>query len=377
MDFPPISKEDNPEVLAEYIATHAKETGETIQDEDIPDTSDGAPLRVKGKRTKVDTESEVVVGKAKKQKVAKSEATNYDSASAPTPKRKRVKGDTSITNEEMQLALEEEQGSRPRKRQPTTKIVSPMFIVTPAMASRAKERDNKLIADKKKQAAQYLMERDEKLMAIGPENCDEYYVEKIAEVKGIAGEVAQDAVKEAWKVLEKNQGTTEAGALGSVPESVAPESTSEADRLESPLSSNPSDHNSTKVTHISVSPIISPSSSPLTDSNQDNISLSQRINMLPKLIHKTKPSIRVNPTLVGTKLAEVVMGSTIQKQTDICQKSSQPTRLKPLQEAQPSAAAEDSEDPEEPSTSNLPNFGSPSNLFSLEKHLGGELIKTP
>ena len=57
MDFPPISKEDNP---------HAKETSETIQDEDIPDTSDGAALRVKGKRTKVDTESEAPVAKAKK-----------------------------------------------------------------------------------------------------------------------------------------------------------------------------------------------------------------------------------------------------------------------------------------------------------------------
>jgi len=154
-DFPPIPKEDNPEVLAGYIAAHAKESGETTQDEDIPDSSDGAPLRVKGKRTKVDTESEAAVAKAKKQKVAKSkatnydsgkaaksEATNYDSASAPTPKRKMGKGDTSITNEEVQLALEEMDAKeqRPRKRQPAAKeIVSPMFIVTPAMASRAKE----------------------------------------------------------------------------------------------------------------------------------------------------------------------------------------------------------------------------------------------
>jgi len=106
-DFPPISKEDNPEVLAGYIAAHARESGATTQDEDIPDSSDGAPLRVKGKRTKVDAESEAAVAKAKKQKVAKSEATNYDNASAPTPKRKRGKGDTSITNEEVQLALEE------------------------------------------------------------------------------------------------------------------------------------------------------------------------------------------------------------------------------------------------------------------------------
>jgi len=65
-DFPPISKEDNPEVLAGYIAAHAKESGATTQDEDIPNSSNDAPLRVKGKRTKVDTESEVAVAKAKK-----------------------------------------------------------------------------------------------------------------------------------------------------------------------------------------------------------------------------------------------------------------------------------------------------------------------
>ena len=78
--------------------------------------------------------------------------------------------------------------------------------------------------------------------------------------------------------------------------------------------------------------------------------------------HSNQRSIRINPTLVGTELAEVVMGSTIQKS---------------LQEAQPSATAEESEDLEEPYTSNLPNFGSPLNLFSLEKHLGGEFPDTP
>jgi len=61
------------------------------------------------------------------------------------------------------------------------------------------------------------------------------------------------------------------------------------------------------------------------------------------------------------------MGTIIQK----------PTLLTPLQRAQPSAVAEDPEDPEEPSSSDLPHFGSPSNLFSLEKHLGGEFPDTP
>jgi len=62
------------------------------------------------------------------------------------------------------------------------------------------------------------------------------------------------------------------------------------------------------------------------------------------------------------------------------QKSSpqpQTTSQLPLQEEQTSAAAECSKDPEEPKTSNLPQCDSPSNLFSLERHLGGEITKTP
>jgi len=51
---------------------------------------------------------------------------------------------------------------------------------------------------------------------------------------------------------------------------------------------------------------------------------------------------------------------------------SQPTKT-PLQEEQTSAAAEGSEDPEEPKTSDLPKCDSPLNLSSLERHLGGEL----
>jgi len=321
-DFPPISKEDNPDVLAGYIAAHARESGVTTQDEDIPDSSIGAPLRVKGKRTKVDAESEAAVAKAKKQKVAKSEATNYDSskaakseatnydsASAPTPKRKRGKGDTSISNEVVQLALEEmdAEEQRPKRQSAAKEIVSPMFIVTPAMAKRAKDHADNLIAEKKKRKSQYLLERDEKLKAIRQENCAAYYVEKIAEVKRIAGEVEQDVVKEAQKILEKFQGTPETGALGSVPESAAPESTLEADRSEAPLSA--------KVTQIPVSTIIiSPSSSPLTNSDQDNITLNQKINLLPKPTPKPKSFEPMYPAILQSK------GELSQRRIDICNK---------------------------------------------------------
>ena len=83
-------------------------------------------------------------------KAAKSEATNYDNASAPTPKRKRGKGDTSITNEVVQLALEEmdAEGQRPKRQSAAEEYVSPMFIMTPAMAKRAKDHADNLVAEK-------------------------------------------------------------------------------------------------------------------------------------------------------------------------------------------------------------------------------------
>jgi len=173
-------------------------------------------------------------------------------------------------------------------------------------------------------------------------------------------------VKEAQEILKKVQGTSEAGASGSIQKSAA----SKTERSEAPLLA--------KVTQIPDSSIIiSPSSSPSTDSDQDSIPLSQKFN-LPKPTPKSKPfeavypvvlksigemsqrrvdlcnklpanyplqpsiikplnmiladthtsssinpnqtQIRVNPTLVGTGLAEVIMSSTIQK----------PTRLTPL-----------------------------------------------
>jgi len=98
-----------------------------------------------------------------------------------------------------------------------------MFIVTPEMAKRAKEHADKLTADKKKKDAQYIAERDAKLKAVGLGDCDKFYVDKLVEVKAIADEVEQDAVKEAQEILKKTQGTSEAGASGPVPESAASE----------------------------------------------------------------------------------------------------------------------------------------------------------
>ena len=60
-------------------------------------------------------------------------------------------------------------------------------------------------------------------------------------------------------------------------------------------------------------------------------------------------------------------------------KLSKPSPKPPLQlqAEQCSAAADCPEDPEDPPTSDLPHCDSPSNLFSLERQLGGEITKTP
>jgi len=99
-----------------------------------------------------------------------------------------------------------------------------------------------------------------------------------------------------------------------------------------------------KVTQTSDLPSIIPTHlSKPNESDHDDIPLGQRMKSLPK------PSSQPQQT----------------------------TQQSPLQAGQSSAAAEGSEDPEEPNTCDLPQCDSPSNLFSLERHLGGEITKTP
>jgi len=99
---------------------------------------------------------------------------------------------------------------------------------------------------------------------------------------------------------------------------------------------------SAKVTQTSDLPFIIPTQ-PSNESDHDDIPLGQRM----KELHKPSPQPQ------------------------------QTTSQTPLQAEQSSAAAEGTEDPEDPPTSNLPQCDSPSNLFSLERHLGGEITKTP
>jgi len=205
----------------------------------------------------------------------------------------------------------------------------PMFVMTPAMAKMTKEYVDTMIAEKKQKKADYLAAREEKLQSLGLENCDEYFVQKIAEVRQIAGSVEQQAVAEVTEMLEKISEASEAD--GSV---AAPESASVAEVLEA----------SVKVIQTSSLPFIIPTHiSPSSDSDLDDIPIGQRMRKLQK------PSPQPQQT----------------------------TSQLPLQAEQSSAVAECTEDPEDPPTSDLPQCDSPSNLFSLERHLGGEITKTP
>ena len=193
--------------------------------------------------------------------------------------------------------------------------------MTPEMVKHADEKAKKMIADKKQQKIDYLAARDASLKELGLENCDEYFVQKIAEVKQIAGLMEQETVEKAKEILEQILQTSEVDASEAAPESASVAVASEA---------------SAKEIQSSDLPTTSPTPLPTSnDSDHDDIPLGQRMKKLPKL----SPQIQ------------------------------QTTKQPPLQEKQSSAATEGSEDPEEPNTCDLPQCDSPSNLFSLERHL--------
>jgi len=83
--FPPIYKEDPPDVRAQFVYEHWKTTGETIKYYDIPDTMYGGALPVAKKR------------KSKKKATSEAVDEEEEEASEPKPKRaKKEKGASSV-----------------------------------------------------------------------------------------------------------------------------------------------------------------------------------------------------------------------------------------------------------------------------------------
>jgi len=209
------------------------------------------------------------------------------------------------------------------------KYETPDFVMTPEKAKEAQKQIEEMMAERKKEKATLKAARDEKLQSIGIDASDEYFLEKLAEVKKIDDSVEQFALKEATEMLEKIPEASEDDGSVTAPESATVAEASEA---------------SAKAIQTSSLPFIIPTHiSPSSESDLDYIPIGQRMRKL----HKPSPQPQ------------------------------QTTPQLPLQAEQSSAAAEGTEDPEDPPTSDLPQCDSPSNLFSLERHLGGEITKTP
>jgi len=334
-NFPPIYQKGNSEALAKLVADYAKESGIRM-DTDVPAAVAEVPLLARRKRTAIDAGSEASGAQTKKSRKDKSEASNPDNTFASIPKRKRGKGESSIIKDAaseadaMDWDAEAEEGSAKKKQSSDTQYESPMFVMTPAMVRMTKEYADTMIVEKKQKKAYYLAFRDAKLQSLGLENCDEYFVQKIAEVRQIAGSVEQPVFEEAQEMLELIPEASVAD--GSIAASESASSVAEVSEA------------SAKVVQTSSLPFIIPTPvSPSNDSDLDDVPIGQRMRKL------SKPSPQPKQT----------------------------TPQLPLQAEQSSAAAECTEDPEDPPTSDLPQCNSPSNLFSLERHLGGEIAKTP
>ena len=165
-----------------------------------------------------DATKKAEVAKARKQKAAKSEATNSGVVAAP--KRKRGKADSNI-EERAQQAWEEIEAAgivRPLKRLAGGEIVMPMHEVTPEEAKRNAEYYQNLKNEKKRMKAQYKIEREEKLESLGLENCDQASIEKIVEVQNLSRKLEEETLKGAQKVLKKAPGTSVADTSDAVPQ---------------------------------------------------------------------------------------------------------------------------------------------------------------
>jgi len=298
-DFPSILKEDNPEALTGYLAAFTRESEDATKN--------------------------VEVALARKQKSTKTKATNYDSVA--TPKRKRGKGDSTITMAAAKLALEEMEANEaagierpPEKWKAGEEIVSPMFTITPEMEKKCQEHTENLKNEKKRLKAQYRIDRDKQLKEMGLEHCDQSTIEQIIEVQTLARKVEEETLKGAKKALKETLGTSEAVASESVP------TVAVSDVAASEAATSEAANKSEKVVHIPVpQTTLSPSSS--TDSDLENVPLSQKFNLTkskqtpkskttskPKLSPKAKPFKLVHSDVLKT------IGELSEKRIGICNK---------------------------------------------------------
>ncbi|KEH15602.1 hypothetical protein MTR_0752s0020, partial [Medicago truncatula] len=215
--------DDNPEVLYQFIKAHFQHTGEIISYASIPDKIGGAPLKVKGKRSKNAEKDDVSAPKPKRAKTAKAEGSTA-SASDEVIQKKRNR-EPEVRDAAREAALREEVIQKKRNREPEvrdaareaalreeeepqmkkskTPLFTPMVEVTPEQAQRAKEVVADELAKKKELAELYRQQRDEKLKAAGLLEVDSQSVEKASKVVTLIAETQEHTVKEATVLLQE------------------------------------------------------------------------------------------------------------------------------------------------------------------------------
>ncbi|AES69812.2 hypothetical protein MTR_3g035410 [Medicago truncatula] len=213
-DFPLISKEDNHEVLYQFIKAHFKETGEIISYASILDKMGGAPLKVKGKRTKNVEKDDASAPKPKRAKTVKTEGST--ALSTLLMKSFRRKEPRSLRFEMLLGKLLFVKKLFRRKDPKEKEIIRKLPRITPEMEQRAKEVAADELAKQKKLVELYRKQRDEKLKAAGFAESGSLDAEKAAEFVTLVAEVEKQTVKEATGLLQedltKGKRTSEAAA---------------------------------------------------------------------------------------------------------------------------------------------------------------------
>lgn len=219
-DFPSISKEDNPEVLYQFIKAHFELTSTIISVASIPDKIGGAPLKVKGKRSRKEIKVEVAEPKPKKAKANVSASEEVPASEEDVQKQRNKKHDAreaalqtirdkkarSLKTSEERMeeyteqlgAWEEEPSPKKAKKAKNDKpSVMPMFIPTEEQLQYAREYCASELAKKRQMRKQFEKQRDEQLKAAGYE----LDPEKAAVIATLASEIEEETVKEGVKLL--------------------------------------------------------------------------------------------------------------------------------------------------------------------------------
>jgi len=396
-DFPPICRQDPPEVRAAYVYEHWPRTAETIKYDDIPETMYGGALPVAKKR--------------KSKKKATLEANDDEEAFEPKKKRaKKEKGASTVqrVGSDQPTIQEEVQDLEPAmilsKRTISGKSVGSSQSL-PLQPSISKKKRKPSV--RKMKVSTYAIEEEEEIETATilvtrevkrKRAADEVALQKALEIakeievptKVLLKESSVEVAHKVIELTENLQQLVRAGDLLDAAEEVQRKEVacSEADALEA-TRGNTDSHNISNIIEIESS---STSASHLTSvstfSNIDNILLSRvyaNLHKSPSTKHQKKPDDDTYVSMYPSVLERI--GEMSQMRLDFCARLPadhpfQPLVIEPLQfipadaEVVGEPAVPESANPEESSSSHPKPTNQTSEqsvLDELANHYSGEL----